>query len=133
MFSLNMHGLNLFFFFSSIRVFFHGHWQLIGQQWREGTIFYSTLPLLPSHEHSDIYFETLHVRWLSHISNRTACIYQTATRWDLPPYQVTIWVIDDVMLIFFCVLVALIQGFCYSYLTLGTGRLKLATTIIPVL
>ena len=31
-------------------------------------------------------FETLHVRWLSHIFNRTACIYQTATRWDLQPF-----------------------------------------------
>ena len=32
---------------------------------------------------------TLHVRWLSHIFNHTACIYQTATRWDLPPYRIT--------------------------------------------
>ena len=45
-------------------------------------------------------FATLHVRWLSHIFNRTTCIYQTATRWDLPPYRITIWLIDDVMLIF---------------------------------
>ena len=35
-------------------------------------------------------FATLHVRWLSHIFNRIACIYQTATRWDLPPYRITI-------------------------------------------
>ena len=34
----------------------------------------------------------------SHIFNRTACIYQTATRWDLPPYRITIWLIDDVTL-----------------------------------
>ena len=27
-------------------------------------------------------FALLHVRWLSHIFNRTACIYQTATRCD---------------------------------------------------
>ena len=39
-------------------------------------------------------FATLHVRWLSHIFNRIACIYQTATWWDLPPYRITIWVID---------------------------------------
>ena len=26
--------------------------------------------------------------------NRNACFYQTATRWDLPPYRITIWVID---------------------------------------
>ena len=35
-------------------------------------------------------FATLHVRWLSHIFNRIACIYQTVTRWDLPPYRITI-------------------------------------------
>ena len=28
------------------------------------------------------------------IFNRNACVYQTATRWDLPPYRITIWVID---------------------------------------
>ena len=52
---------------------------------REGTIFCSTVPLPTAHEHSDIYFTTLHMRWLSHIFNGTACIYQAATRWDLPP------------------------------------------------
>ena len=26
--------------------------------------------------------------------NRIACFYQTATRWDLPPYRITIWMID---------------------------------------
>ena len=99
-----------------------------------GTIFYSTLPLpLSSHQYLDIYFATLRVTWLSYISNRTACIYQAAPRWDLPPYRVTICVIDDVMLIFVCLLVDLIQGFCYSYLTLETGGLELATTIILVL
>ena len=45
-------------------------------------------------------FATLHVRWLSHIFNHIACIYQTATRWDLPPYRITIWLIDDVTLSF---------------------------------
>ena len=45
-------------------------------------------------------FATSHVRWLSHIFNRTTCIYQTATRWDLQPYRITIWLIDDVTLSF---------------------------------
>ena len=44
-------------------------------------------------------FSTLHVRWLSHIFNRTTCIYQTATWRDLPPYWITIWLIDDVKLV----------------------------------
>ena len=56
-------------------------------------------------------FATLHVRWLSRIFNRNACVYQTATRWDLPPYRITIWLIDDVILIFVCLLVDLILGF----------------------
>ena len=43
---------------------------------------------------------TLHVRWLSHIFNRTTCIYQAATRWDLQPYWITIWLTDDVTLSF---------------------------------
>ena len=100
---------------------------------REETIFYSFLPLPPAHEHSDIYFATFHVRWLSHIFNRTACIYQTATRWDLPPYQIATWLIDDVMLILVCLLVDLIHGFCCSYLTLETGGLEFASTIILVI
>ena len=99
---------------------------------RERTIFYSTLPLPPAHEHSDIYFATLYVRWLSHFFNRTACVYQTATQWDLP-YQITIWLIDDMMLIFVCLLVDLIQGFCQSSLTLETSGLEPASAIILVL
>ena len=42
------------------------------------------------------------------IFNRNACNYQTATRWDLPLYRITIWLIDDMMLIFVCLLVDLI-------------------------
>ena len=56
------------------------------------------------------FFATLHVRWLSHIFNRNACIYQTATRWDLPPYRITVWLIDDVILIFVYLLVEMILG-----------------------
>ena len=39
-------------------------------------------------------FATLHVKWLSRIFNRKACVWQTATRWDLPPYRITISVIE---------------------------------------
>ena len=55
-------------------------------------------------------FATLQVRWLSHIFSRNAFIYQTATRWDLPPYWITISLID-VILIFVCLLDDLIFGF----------------------
>ena len=56
-------------------------------------------------------FATLHVRWLSHIFYRTAGVYQTGTQWDLSSYRITIWLIDDVMLIFVCLLVDLILDF----------------------
>ena len=43
------------------------------------------IPLYHFHRLTNIQtFATLHVRWLSHIFNRIACIYQTATRWDFP-------------------------------------------------
>ena len=70
--------------FFSIRVFFHGHWRLTGQQGkgRDHFLFHSTTS---TRSRTFRYlFATLHVRWLSHIFNRNACIYQTATRWDFP-------------------------------------------------
>ena len=52
--------------------------------------------------------------------NRTACIYQTATRWDLPPFRITIWLTDDAKLVFFvCLHDVLILGFYYSNLDTG--------------
>ena len=78
-------------------------------------------------------FATLHVRWLSHIFNRTACIYQTATQWDLPPYRIIIWLIDDAMLVFVFLLDDFILGFFYSNLRWETGGLELASTITLVL
>ena len=70
-------------------VFFPRHWRLTGQQGkgRGPLLFHST-----TSNHSRTFrhlFSTLHVRWLSHIFNRTACIYQSATRWNLPPYWIT--------------------------------------------
>ena len=95
----------------SIRVFFHGHWQLTGQQGKGGDhlSFHSATSTRSWTFRNS--FATLHVRWLSHIFNRNACIYQTATWWDFPPYRITIWLIDDVMLVFVCLLVNLLLGF----------------------
>ena len=90
----------LLFFFFSIRVFFHVHWRIKGQKGKGGDhlLFHSsTYTRLRTFRHL---FGTLHVRWLSHIFNHTACIYQPATRWDWPPYRITIWLIDDVTLSF---------------------------------
>ena len=77
---------------------------------REGTILFHSTTSTRSRTFRHL-FATLHVRWLSHIFNRTACIYQAATRWDLPPYRITIWLIDDVMLVFDCLLANLLVGF----------------------
>ena len=78
------------------------------------------IPLYHFHRLTNIQtFATLHVRWLSHIFNRIACIYQTATRWDLPPCRITIWLIDDVKFVLVCLLDDLILGFCYSNLDTG--------------
>ena len=74
------------YIYISIRAFFHRHWRFIGQQGKAGDhlLFNST-----NSTHSRTFrhlFATLHVRWLSRIFNRNASVYQTATRWDLPPY-----------------------------------------------
>ena len=88
-------------FFFSIRVFFHGHWQLTGHQGKGGgTVFlFRSTTSTRSRTFRDL-FATLHVRRLSHIFNRIVCIYQTASRWDLPPYRITVWLIDVVTLSF---------------------------------
>ena len=72
--------------------------QRTARQGRDHLLFHSTTSN-PSRivRHS---LATLHVRWLSRILNRITCIYQTATRWNVPPYWTTIWLIDDVMLLF---------------------------------
>ena len=53
-----------------------------------GTIFYCTLPLRRPHENPDIYLQLC--MW----DDYQTCVYQTATRWDLRPYWITIWLTD---------------------------------------
>ena len=80
--------------FFPIRVFFHRHWRFTGQQGKGGhhLLFHSTTSTRSrTLKHL---FATFHVRWLSRIFNRNACVYQTADRSDLPPYWITVWVID---------------------------------------
>ena len=119
--------------FFSIRVFFHGHWRLTGRKGKRGDhLLFHSITSTCSRAFIHL-FATLHVRWLLHIFNRTACIYQTATRWGLPPYPITTWLIDDVMLFFVCLLDDLILDFCYSDLTRKTGGLELTSIITLVL
>ena len=76
-----------------IRVFFHRHmiYRTAGEG--RGPPF---IPLYLFHQLTNIenIFATLHVRWQSHIFNRNACVYQTATRWDLLPYWIIYHLID---------------------------------------
>ena len=112
-------------------VFFHRHWPLTGRQRKAGDhlLFHSTtsarsqtfrhlfvLFRTTTSTRSQTFrhlFATLHVRWLSHIFSSNDCFYQTVTRWVLPPYRITISLIDDVILFFVCLLDDLILGFCY--------------------
>ena len=95
--------------------FLFWHWKFTGQEGKGGDhrLFHSvTSTRLRTLRH---FFVTLHVRWLSRIFNRNACVAcfsQTATQWDSPPYRITIWLIDDAM--FVCLLDELILGFYYS-------------------
>ena len=115
--------------FFSIRLFFTDTADSQDSRGKEGTIFYSILPLPTTDEHWDI--TTLHVRWLSRIFKRKACVYQTASQWNLPPYRITIWVIDWWCKV--CLLDELTLGFCYSDLSLETSGFELASTITLVL
>ena len=113
------------------QVFFHRHWRFTGQQGKGGDhLLFHTTTSTRSRTLRHL-FAILHVRWLSRIFNRNACVYQTATQWDLPPYRITIWLIDDAM--FVCLLDELILGFRCSDLTWETGGFKLASTITLVL
>ena len=122
-------GINSFFI--SIRAFFHGHWRLTGRQGKgkDHLLFHSTISIRSQRfRHLFVLFHsttstrsqtfrhlfaTLHLRWLSHIFNSNACFYQTVTRLVLPPYRITISLIDDVILFSVCLLEDLILRFCY--------------------
>ena len=124
----------LYSIFFSIIVLFHGYWQLTEQQGKgeDHLLIHSTTPNRSrTFRHL---FATLHVRWLSHIFNRIACIYQTATRWDVPPYRITIWLIEDVTLRS-CLFTWWFDSsfFCYSNFRRETGGFELASTITLVL
>ena len=75
--------------------FLFRHWRFTGQQRKGGghLLFHSTTSTRSrTLRHL---FATLHVRWLSPFFNRNASVYESVTRWnDLPPYRVTIWLID---------------------------------------
>ena len=100
---------------------------------REGTIFYSTLPLPPAHEDSNTYLQLC--MWDDNHIFLIATLVFIRLLLDeiLPPFRITIWLIDDVQFVLVCLLGDLILGFCYSNLIWETGGLELASTITLVL
>ena len=103
----------------SIRVFFHGHWRLTIQQGKrvDHLLFHSTTSIRSRtfrHLLRLCMWDDYHIFYIFYC---IASIYQTASRWDLPPYRITIWLIDNMILIFVCLLDDLLLCFCYNNLT----------------
>ena len=99
---------------------------------REGTIFYSTLPLPPAHEHWDIYlqlcmWDDYHVFLIVTLVFTRLLLNKIYHLVELP-FE---WLIDVAM--FVCLLDELILGFCYTNLSWETGGFELASTITLVL
>ena len=119
-----------FFFLFYQGFFFTDADDLQDSRGREGTLLFYSTPSTRSRTFRHL-FVTLDVKWLSRIFCRNACIYQTATRWYLPPYWITIWLIDWLIdwwcnvCLLVCLLDDLILDFCYSNLTQETGGLEL--------
>ena len=89
-------------------------------RWRDGTIFIHLFHFYPLTNIQKNLLATLHVSWLLHIFNCTTCIYQIATRWDLPLYWITIWLIYDILLNFVRFLDDLFLVFLLQQLTWKT-------------
>ena len=118
--------------FFSISIFFTDTDDSQDSRGREETIFYSTLPLPPAHEHSDIYLQLC--MWDDYHIFLIATLVFTRLLLDEIYHLIELpfeWLIDDAM--FVCLLDELILGFCYSDLTLETGGFELASTITFVL
>ena len=101
-------------------------------RWREGIIFYSTLPLPPAHEHSDIYlqlcmWDDYHIFLIALL----ACIYQLLLLDEIYHLiELPFWLADDVTPSF-CLFT---WWFDYSSIWDGKTRgFELASTITLVL
>ena len=115
-------------FFLYMRVFFTDIDDPQDSRGREGTIFYSTLPLPPAHEHSDIYLQLC--MWDDYHVFLIAPLVFTRLLLDEIYHFIELtfeWLIDDAM--FVCSLEELILRFCYNDLTLETGGFELPLTI----
>ena len=116
----------------SIRVFFTDNDDSQDSGGREGTIFYSTILLPPTHKHLDIYLQLC--IWYDYHVFLIATLVFSRLLLDENYHLIALtfeWLIDDAM--FVCLLDELILDFCYTDLTLETGGFELASTITLVL
>ena len=120
-------------FHFSIRILFHGRWQLTGQQGEEGDhlLFYSiTSTRSQTFRHL---FVTLHVRWLLRIFNLQRLYLPDCNSMSLTTlsnYYLIEWWCD----VDFCLFACWSDfRFCCNYLTWETGDLEPTSTIILVL
>ena len=113
-----------------MRDFSHWYWRFTRKQGKGVDHLHSFVQLPLSHEHSDIYLQLFGwgdcyvflMAWL--VSN-----YPTAIRWDLPPCGITIWLIDNGMLIRYLFTWWFNSRFCYNNLTAESGGFELAPTL----
>ena len=100
----------------SIRVFFHRHWRFTV------CLLFHSITSIRSRTLRHL-FATLYVRWLSNIFNCNACVYQTATRWDLRPYQITIsltdWLMMQYLLVWFYILRLILRFYILQRFYMG--------------
>ena len=102
-----------FFFFFFFTVFFTEADDSQDSRGREGTIFYSTLPLPPTHEHWDMYLQLC--MWDEYHVFLIATLVFTRLLLDEIYHLIKLpfeWLIDDAM--FVCLLDELILGFATS-------------------
>ena len=102
----------------SITIFFHRNWRLTGQDWKgEDHFLLHSYP--PTHKHSDIHLQLC--MWDGYHIFLIATLVFTRLLLDenLPPYGITIWLIDDVKFVLVSLLDDSILGFCYSNLDTG--------------
>ena len=119
------------YLFFSIKVFFTDTDDSQDSRGREGTIFYSILPLPPAQEHLDIFLLNM---WDNYHVFLIATLVFTRLLLDEIYHLIELlfeWLTDDAMLVY--LLDELRLGFRYSDLTLETGRSELASTTTFVL
>ena len=122
--------MNVFF---SIRVFFTDTDDSQDSSGREGTIFYSTLPLPPAHKHRDIYLQLCMWDDYTYFLSQKKIVF-TRLLLDEIYHLIELqfeWLIDGAMFVFFTWWID--SRFLLQGLTLETDRFELASTITPTL